>query len=65
MRANYTALSPTCHAVSFAVQVKQTITLEEDWRMLYPLFFMVLLTFVILLFTLRVRVASVLRGTFR
>jgi hypothetical protein len=33
--------------------------------MLYPLFFMVLLTFVILLFTLRVRVASVLRGTFR
>lgn len=30
--------------------------------MLYPLFFMVLLTFVILLFTLRVRVASVREG---
>ena len=30
--------------------------------MLYPLFFMVMLTFVILLFTLRIRLASVRRG---
>lgn len=30
--------------------------------MLYPMFFMVMLTFVILLFTLRIRLASVRRG---
>ena len=30
--------------------------------MLYPLFFMVMLTFVIMLFTLRIRLASVRRG---
>ncbi len=36
--------------------------MSEDPTMLYPMFIMVILTFMILLFTLRVRIASVRKG---